>query len=187
MLTLDPALDLTNALPPSSSLVRWGAEPIQHIYLPCTTFIPNAKGYPVLPKSHQAFLKTLFRHSPTVILSGPAKSLHTSGGPLAYAQYLLHLERSAEGQKPVEVYARGYEDNLQEALQPLMDNLEGETYEGFEKDPVKYRLYEEAVYRALLDRPSSAVMYVSRPSMTLTRAATCTWWVQGEAHWSQDA
>jgi len=31
-----------------------------------------------------------------------------------------------------------------------MDNLEGETYEGFEKDPIKYRQYEEAVYKALL-------------------------------------
>jgi hypothetical protein len=43
-------------------------------------------------------------------------------------------------------------DHLQQPLQPLMDNLEGETYEGFEKDPIKYRQYEEAVYRALCDR-----------------------------------
>lgn len=33
-----------------------------------------------------------------------------------------------------------------------MDNLENDTYEGFERDPVKYRQYEEAVYQALLDR-----------------------------------
>jgi len=43
-------------------------------------------------------------------------------------------------------------DYLQAPLQPLMDNLENDTYEGFERDPVKYRQYEEAVYRALMDR-----------------------------------
>lgn len=43
-------------------------------------------------------------------------------------------------------------DYLQAPLQPLMDNLENDTYEGFERDPVKYRQYEEAVYQALVDR-----------------------------------
>jgi protein arginine N-methyltransferase 5 len=33
-----------------------------------------------------------------------------------------------------------------------MDNLESQTYETFEKDPVKYDLYEEAVFKALNDR-----------------------------------
>ena len=43
-------------------------------------------------------------------------------------------------------------DYLQAPLQPLMDNLENDTYEGFERDPVKYRQYEEAVYQALMER-----------------------------------
>lgn len=43
-------------------------------------------------------------------------------------------------------------DYLQAPLQPLTDNLENDTYEGFERDPVKYRQYEEAVYQALMDR-----------------------------------
>lgn len=34
----------------------------------------------------------------------------------------------------------------------LQDNLESQTYETFEKDTQKYTLYEEAVYKALLDR-----------------------------------
>lgn len=33
-----------------------------------------------------------------------------------------------------------------------MDNLQSMTYEVFEKDPVKYYQYEEAVFRALSDR-----------------------------------
>jgi hypothetical protein len=34
----------------------------------------------------------------------------------------------------------------------VQDNLESQTYETFEKDDIKYVTYEEAVYRALLDR-----------------------------------
>jgi len=38
-----------------------------------------------------------------------------------------------------------------------MDNLESQTYETFERDPIKYREYERAVYLALLERPESEV------------------------------
>lgn len=51
----------------------------------------------------------------------------------------------------VERFARGYEDYLQCPLQPLMDNLESQTYEIFEKDPVKYREYQNAIYEAIMD------------------------------------
>lgn len=34
-------------------------------------------------------------------------------------------------------------------MQPLADNLESQTYEAFEKDPVKYAQYERAVVKAL--------------------------------------
>ncbi|CAI5956562.1 unnamed protein product [Closterium sp. NIES-65] len=36
--------------------------------------------------------------------------------------------------------------------QPLMDNLEAQTYETFEKDATKYSQYQKAVYAALMDR-----------------------------------
>ncbi|GAA6004774.1 protein arginine N-methyltransferase [Rhodotorula paludigena] len=150
-------LDLSNPLPPSRSLTRWAAEPVKHMFLPCTSFIPNAKGYPVLSKSMQAFLKSSFKFRPTVILSGTHRGLHAAGGHLAYAQYVRFLYRKSLELLPVEEYAQGYMDHLQQPLQPLMDNLEGETYEGFEKDPIKYRQYEEAVYRALMDRPQNQV------------------------------
>lgn len=52
----------------------------------------------------------------------------------------------------VEQFSKGYEDYLQTPLQPLMDNLESQTYEVFEKDPVKYQEYQNAVYKALIDR-----------------------------------
>jgi hypothetical protein len=40
-------------------------------------------------------------------------------------------------------YAAGYGDYLQAPLQPLMDDLGSATYDVFERDPVKYRQYEE--------------------------------------------
>jgi protein arginine N-methyltransferase 5 len=49
-------------------------------------------------------------------------------------------------------FAQGYEDFLQFPLQPLMDNLESQTYEVFEKDPVKYTEYQRAMYLAILDK-----------------------------------
>lgn len=41
---------------------------------------------------------------------------------------------------------------MQNPLQPLMDNLENQVYEVFEKDPVKYSQYQKAIAQALLDR-----------------------------------
>ncbi|CAE6461671.1 unnamed protein product [Rhizoctonia solani] len=156
------ALDLTPALPASLGvLARWSAEHVQHLILPATTFIPNAKGYPVLPKLMQSFLRDLFKNRPNIILSKTQANIHKLGGELAYVQYVKHLEktspfnmaRDATDGLTVESFGRGYEDYLQAPLQPLMDNLASMTYEVFEKDPVKYRQYEQAVYRALLDQP----------------------------------
>jgi len=52
----------------------------------------------------------------------------------------------------IQDFVFGFEDTLQAPLQPLMDNLESSTYEVFEKDPVKYELYFEAVKLALIDK-----------------------------------
>jgi len=66
--------------------MRWSAEPMRSIYLPASSFIANAKGYPVLSKSCQAFLKSVFKFKPTVILTQTTRKLHSSGGHEAYAQ-----------------------------------------------------------------------------------------------------
>ncbi len=107
---------------------------------------------------------------PTMILSQTNTNKHPSGGPQSYVQYVRHLENvkvsapktpnggttsasssmatgfpSANGVKPTAVpqEMQGYSDWLQAPLQPLMDDLGSATYEVFERDPVKYRLYEE--------------------------------------------
>nr|XP_041568811.1 protein arginine N-methyltransferase 5 isoform X8 [Taeniopygia guttata] len=75
------------------------------------------------------------------------------GRPLAaYLQYLEHLGQHRPPPSAYELYARGYEDYLQSPLQPLMDNLESQTYEVFEKDPIKYCQYQQAIFKCLTDR-----------------------------------
>ena len=72
-------------------------------------------------------------------------------GIRTYTQYLQHLWTIRDEDTGVRDFARGYEDFLQCPLQPLQDNLESQTYETFEKDPIKYVRYEEAIKLALLD------------------------------------
>ncbi|KAF8557423.1 PRMT5-domain-containing protein [Imleria badia] len=155
-------LDLTLPLPANPGVLdRWAAEPVQHIFLPASSFIANVKGYPVLPKGTQAFIRQCIIHHPTLILSGVDSGVHTMGGESAYSQYVKHLEKSspvaqaAKTEGSVEHFAQGYQDYLQNPLQPLMDNLQSITYQTFEQDPVKYHNYEEAIYRALVDWPDT--------------------------------
>lgn len=147
-----PALDISTPLTSPAILSRWAAEPLKFIFLPATTYLANAKGYPVLSKSCQAFFRTIFKYKPTIIISGVHKNVHPVGGIEAYTSYIRFLERKTPIEDPLEQFAGAYMDYLQAPLQPLMDNLENDTYEGFERDPVKYRQYEEAVYQALVDR-----------------------------------
>ncbi|KAH9178266.1 PRMT5-domain-containing protein [Lactarius sanguifluus] len=163
-------LDLMPPLPSVSGVLnRWAAEPIRHLFVPASTFIANAKGYPVLPKGSQSFIRDVMKvwpyrallHRPVVILSGTTTGLHMKGGEAAYLQYVRHLDKTspaviqAKTAGTVENFARGYQDYLQAPLQPLMDNLQGITYQTFEQDPVKYQKYEEAIYAALSEQPRS--------------------------------
>ena len=58
------ALDLTPPLPLSSTVLnQWQAEPVRNLWLPASTFIANAKGYPVLPKGTQSFIRDIMKVS----------------------------------------------------------------------------------------------------------------------------
>lgn len=54
---LGVALDLTQPLPPPSAIKRWASEPTRQIIIPANVFVGNAKGYPVLSKPCQEFIK----------------------------------------------------------------------------------------------------------------------------------
>ncbi|KAF8639417.1 hypothetical protein AX17_001507 [Amanita inopinata Kibby_2008] len=156
-------LDLSPPLPTTIGVLsKWAAESVRHIYLPASTFIANTKGFPVLPKPTQTFIRNSMIHKPTIIFSEATAGLHNKGGEPAYMQYLRHLERTSPAVQAiqtagtVENYAHGYQDYLQPPLQPLMNDLQSVTYETFEQDPVKYAQYEEAMYRALLEWPATS-------------------------------
>lgn len=69
-----------------------------------------------------------------------------------YIDYLSYLYRKTPELSESEQLEANYRDILQSPLQPLMDNLESQTYEIFEKDTMKYQLYEDAIFQCLCDR-----------------------------------
>ena len=110
---------------------------------------PLQSGYPVLTRRHQASVKRFLDMKVQLCLSGRAQ---VGDGLRAYTNYLLHLQARREAKSDQQMFEEPYYDYLQAPLQPLADNLESQTYETFERDPVKYVQYEEAVYLALMDR-----------------------------------
>ena len=71
--------------------------------------------------------------------------------PTPHLEYLRYLQRKQPPKTRLQRFGAGYQDYLQSPLQPLTDNLESVTYEVFEKDPVKYDLYYQAIAQALID------------------------------------
>jgi type II protein arginine methyltransferase len=117
--------------------------------------LTNHKHYPVLSKRHQEILKGFMKFKVHVIIRGKPRHFECES-LVPYFQYIRHLNSTvwsdfAASTSIGERECMAYNDTLQAPLQPLMDNLESQTYETFEQDPVKYAQYEEAVRRALLD------------------------------------
>lgn len=141
-------MDVGARLPSETELVRWLGEPIKTLLIPTSIFLTNKKGYPVLSRPYQVFLRRFVSLDIQLIVKGPCR--HES--VKFYQQYLDHIwQQEVETVDPLRMYARGYEDYLQVPLQPLMDNLESSTYEVFEKDPVKYAEYQNAMMAAITD------------------------------------
>ena len=58
---LSVALEITADMPSDEVLQRWLAEPIKAVILSTNIFLTNKKGYPVMSKAHQGFLRSLFK------------------------------------------------------------------------------------------------------------------------------
>ncbi|CAM9219043.1 unnamed protein product [Chrysoparadoxa australica] len=140
------ALDIGAQLPPAKTLQKWLAEPVRVVLISTASFLTNQKGFPTLPKSHQQFITSLIPLKVQFLIRG--RALHANGY-LPYMQYLEHLKTRMPALTEAEKFEGPYADFLQSPLQPLMDNLESQTYEAFEKDPVKYAQYEAAILKAL--------------------------------------
>uniref|UniRef100_A0A668ALX7 Protein arginine N-methyltransferase 5 n=1 Tax=Myripristis murdjan TaxID=586833 RepID=A0A668ALX7_9TELE len=144
------AIEVGADMPSDSVIDKWLGEPIKAAILPTNIFLTNKKGFPVLSKAHQRIIFRLFKLEAQFIFSGTSR--HSEKDFRSYLQYLEYLNQNRPAPNAYELFAKGYEDYLQSPLQPLMDNLESQTYEVFEKDPIKYSQYQQAVYKCLLDR-----------------------------------
>ncbi|KAM6453502.1 protein arginine N-methyltransferase 5 [Liasis olivaceus] len=144
------ALEVGPDLPSNHVIDRWLGEPIKAAILPTSIFLTNKKGFPVLSKMHQRLVFRLLKLEVQFIITGAHH--HPEKEFCSYLQYLEYLSQNRPPPSAYELFAKGYEDYLQSPLQPLMDNLESQTYEVFEKDPIKYSQYQQAIYRCLLDR-----------------------------------
>ncbi|XWS70630.1 hypothetical protein CRYUN_Cryun03dG0063200 [Craigia yunnanensis] len=172
---LSLALDILSTLPSANSIGRWFGEPVRAAIIHTDSFLTNARGYPCLSKRHQKLIAGFFNHSVQIVISG--KPVHGSAGatigtaanhidenvnsvqrhPLrSYLDYVGYLYQRMEPLSEQERIELGYRDFLQAPLQPLMDHLEAQTYETFEKDSVKYMQYQRAICKALLDRVPDA-------------------------------
>lgn len=168
---LSVALDIFGSLPSPNSLHRWFGEPVRAAIIHTHSFLTNPRGYPCLSKRHQRLITSFFNHSVQVVVSGkPVHSRPTGISHLAsnhtdqhaedtqihplesYLAYVSFLYQKMAHLPKQECYELGYRDFLQFPLQPLMDNLEAQTYETFEKDIVKYTQYQKAISKALMDR-----------------------------------
>jgi protein arginine N-methyltransferase 5 len=76
----------------------------------------------------------------------------SNNDPTPHLSYLRYLQKHQPAKTQLERFGgAGFQDYLQSPLQPLTDNLESITYEVFEKDPIKYAWYEQAIAQALRD------------------------------------
>lgn len=165
-------LTLPTAARPAEDYIvsRWLGEPVRAVLLSTEVFLINKKGYPVLSQAHQRVVKRLFEmqnvqwilrddHGRSHAMDVAGASSQKAETPLSklglqsFQNYLRHLFATHVNATHSEQYSfeLPYRDYLQAPLQPLQDNLESGVYEVFEKDPVKYRLYEDAVRLALTD------------------------------------
>jgi len=176
-----------------------GAAPIRAVMVPTSLFLTNKKGFPTLSRSNQIFVTELLKRigrTTRFVVQGPSRhyeNFHNksngnigdetpAGSTLCktYLQYLQHLRKrkdvtdvldSPEAKLEYNDDAN-YLDALQRPLQPLKDHLENQTYDVFEKDPVKYSQYRRAAALALRER-------LSAPSMPQQQQLECVFYVVG--------
>lgn len=127
---------------------RWIGEKVHSVQVHSSSFINNAKGFPVMSKKHQECIRAFMRQQVRVIV----RSRHPNDSLESHYQYLCHLFKTHDQLDEDDRIEVSYRNYLQSPLQPLADNLEAATYEVFENDKIKYDIYEEGLYKAFLDK-----------------------------------
>lgn len=148
------ALEIGPELPSDEELDRWLGEPVAALIIQSKIFMTNKKGYPVLSKPHQEFIKKMFNIGCQIVISGQL-------GIKQQFNYLGHLYQNTTSLTPYSSdFISGFEDYLQTPLQPLKHNLQSYVYETFEQDPIKYYEYQRAISKALIDKYQDKVLVV---------------------------
>uniref|UniRef100_A0A7S1TFA1 Protein arginine N-methyltransferase n=1 Tax=Compsopogon caeruleus TaxID=31354 RepID=A0A7S1TFA1_9RHOD len=151
-------LEIGENLPAKNELERWIAEPVKILAVSTNAFVLNKVGYPVLLKKHQDFVKIMFKYGMLFAITGRGSSARLRGaeGYRQCVQYIAHLFGKQPPSTESEAFEAPFRDYLQAPLQPLADDLESQTYETFEKDPVKYQKYREAIALYLSEKVGSS-------------------------------
>uniref|UniRef100_A0A5S6QDW6 Protein arginine N-methyltransferase n=1 Tax=Trichuris muris TaxID=70415 RepID=A0A5S6QDW6_TRIMR len=140
-------------LPDDSKIVdRWCGEMVEAIYVKQNVFTSGTRSdQPQMSLAHVRLLEKMFDHVDHVFVECEDPLADTGGGS-SYADTINRIWQHFRSLgKPYRIYEH-YRDVVQIPLEPLGDNLRSETYEVFEGDRVKYRMYEEAFEKAVLDR-----------------------------------
>jgi protein arginine N-methyltransferase 5 len=145
--------DVADAIP-ACHLQRWFGEIVAAVLLPTSQFALDAQQEAaVLPAGLETVVST-FMHYPAIkwIIDGACR--HRQG----YVAYRHCLARIQARYDPPweEILLRSSIDQLQQPLQPLHDHLASVSYEEFERDPVKYQRYEQAIGQALAERHANS-------------------------------
>ncbi|MDP2438859.1 MAG: hypothetical protein Q8P67_24200 [archaeon] len=144
---LSVALELSAELEEDeAALLRWLGEPVSTVHVPEALFYRGKSGELKTTRRHERFLVQLFRRGVRMVFEDSKEA----GAECLQAIHVLHARRYQISEK--EAFESPYYDYLQHPLQPLADHLENSTYETFERDPIKYQQYQEAIRRALCDR-----------------------------------
>eukprot|EP00186_Timspurckia_oligopyrenoides_P000172 CAMPEP_0182446154 /NCGR_PEP_ID=MMETSP1172-20130603/4023_1 /TAXON_ID=708627 /ORGANISM="Timspurckia oligopyrenoides, Strain CCMP3278" /LENGTH=627 /DNA_ID=CAMNT_0024642039 /DNA_START=137 /DNA_END=2020 /DNA_ORIENTATION=+ len=153
---LGVALEMCNDLPSKPALERWLAEPIQMFIVDRTAFVANKAGYPVLHKRHQDFLRAVFQYRPMFCLTGPENAkIKTDAGYRVYVQYIAHLFGKQPAPSESEQFQEPFHDYLQPLDAPFKINIDSQSFDIMDRDPVKYSRYQEAIAQCFQDRQTS--------------------------------
>ncbi|CDW53503.1 protein arginine N methyltransferase 5 [Trichuris trichiura] len=152
-LSISAVLEIGLDLPDNFEIVdRWCGEMLDAVYMKNNIFLTGSKsGQPLVSVAHRNLLGKILDHVDHVFMEceGLSRELRDCS---VYARAIHevwdHFRCATKANQAYELYR----DVVQIPLEPLGDDLRSETYEVFEGDCVKYRMYQDAFEKALLDR-----------------------------------
>ena len=162
-----------NAAIPVCDMYKWIGTNISCIFVPYSVFSriksgkkSNKSGGFTLPVDFALFIVELMEvyDGISIVLTGRRETVLSPDELDEYDQEYflesinsLYLQvREKKSQRNLyNKFCDKYKDSLRTPLQPLINNLESNTYTVMEKDPVKYLSYRNAIKQAILDKYSN--------------------------------